>query len=746
MPTLNQKGFAHLLLLVILLIGVGVGVYLALNPTVFRPKASQSDLKINKVGTYFFYWYDGPNNPNPNVIPYVPYGLDKNDKTKYSYKSLNFWKNNIQDMEYAGINYIFPVSMGQAPEGATVTWQGDPFGYPSHIYQSDKIAIFGPQGLEKALDEMNSPMRVGYFQDDHGLIGEFQDWADNDKLDNSNYCPNADYFVSEEYQTIGSTKQYTKPCKMVVMKTSDPATMEQLFFIQYTNQIKYFFDNLERRWWATHNGKATDDGGKPMIIFYGTGFTKENSDVNILANHYKRMKEQFKQDFGVEPFFITAGGDYASSAEFEDINDAIVPWMAAIGGSHVKSKSTGYVTGAIGPGQNAELLDENWRKLNHLYPWSGASGNVYAYSPRNKPVCIDPIKADMIQYLKPSASLDLNNPEHRDRSCDDFPEGAIDTHLKDSFNLVTKHYGQGAPIDLLMVETWNELIEGTGIMRAKNWPRTDSPGNKNFNPAFNKSEDTVLMTSLRRLLGHPDVTPPTIFKDGESENKNKPTGYLDGADNSKCSVYGWTVDLDDQSQSLKVLAYKDGDDKSGQLVGEFMTDKVRGDINNVGKPGFDHTLTGINDGRDHQINLYAVDVNDPNTKVLLNGSPKTIKCTGPLKAQVENSKPVGYVDGVDNNRCSVYGWAVDVDEESKSIEIHVYKDGNAGSGGQWLTSFTTDRERHDINRVGKPGFDQVLPGLNDGKPHQLHFWALDSSGENNNAELSGSPKTITCSN
>ena len=39
----NQKGFAHILLLIILLIGVGIGVYLALNPTVFKPKASIGD-------------------------------------------------------------------------------------------------------------------------------------------------------------------------------------------------------------------------------------------------------------------------------------------------------------------------------------------------------------------------------------------------------------------------------------------------------------------------------------------------------------------------------------------------------------------------------------------------------------------------------------------------------------------------------------------------------------------------------
>ncbi len=39
---MHQKGFAHILLLLVLITGLGVGLFLAKNPTFFKPKASES--------------------------------------------------------------------------------------------------------------------------------------------------------------------------------------------------------------------------------------------------------------------------------------------------------------------------------------------------------------------------------------------------------------------------------------------------------------------------------------------------------------------------------------------------------------------------------------------------------------------------------------------------------------------------------------------------------------------------------
>ena len=47
MPHLNsQKGFAHVIVLLLLVTGLGVGLYLVSNPTVFKPKA---DVIINYI-------------------------------------------------------------------------------------------------------------------------------------------------------------------------------------------------------------------------------------------------------------------------------------------------------------------------------------------------------------------------------------------------------------------------------------------------------------------------------------------------------------------------------------------------------------------------------------------------------------------------------------------------------------------------------------------------------------------------
>lgn len=44
MPTLNQKGIAHILLILILLLGLGAGVFLTQKPTNLKPKASEENI------------------------------------------------------------------------------------------------------------------------------------------------------------------------------------------------------------------------------------------------------------------------------------------------------------------------------------------------------------------------------------------------------------------------------------------------------------------------------------------------------------------------------------------------------------------------------------------------------------------------------------------------------------------------------------------------------------------------------
>lgn len=67
MSRLNQKGIAHLLMLIILLIGLGVGLYVLKNPTMFKSKAAQPPildaLRITDSTTHEELNCDGNNNP-----------------------------------------------------------------------------------------------------------------------------------------------------------------------------------------------------------------------------------------------------------------------------------------------------------------------------------------------------------------------------------------------------------------------------------------------------------------------------------------------------------------------------------------------------------------------------------------------------------------------------------------------------------------------------------------------------------
>jgi hypothetical protein len=66
----NQKGVAHLLLLVVLLIGVVVGIYLVRSPQIFSPKAAEAPSQIVEVHKLYhqkhntWYWADNQSEIN----------------------------------------------------------------------------------------------------------------------------------------------------------------------------------------------------------------------------------------------------------------------------------------------------------------------------------------------------------------------------------------------------------------------------------------------------------------------------------------------------------------------------------------------------------------------------------------------------------------------------------------------------------------------------------------------------------
>ncbi|HEY4493283.1 MAG TPA: hypothetical protein VJB98_01550 [Candidatus Paceibacterota bacterium] len=108
------------------------------------------------------------------------------------------------------------------------------------------------------------------------------------------------------------------------------------------------------------------------------------------------------------------------------------------------------------------------------------------------------------------------------------------------------------------------------------------------------------------------------------------------------------------------------------------------------------------------------------------------------------SKSIGHLDGVDQGTGKVWGWALDPDAPTKSIAVHFYANGPAGSG-LLIGSATANIARPDVNKVtkypGNHGFSWQLPDRYKIGYHQIYAYAIDTNGDGNPV-LVGAPKTI----
>ena len=115
-----------------------------------------------------------------------------------------------------------------------------------------------------------------------------------------------------------------------------------------------------------------------------------------------------------------------------------------------------------------------------------------------------------------------------------------------------------------------------------------------------------------------------------------------------------------------------------------------------------------------------------------------------LSAEAHAALPTGYLDGAD---CDTFaGWTQDPDEPDKSIDVHLYLGGPAGSGAP-AVAINANVHREDLcAAIGScaHGFYQATPySLLDGSPRPIHAYAIDSMG-GPNPELGNSPRTLQC--
>lgn len=100
-----------------------------------------------------------------------------------------------------------------------------------------------------------------------------------------------------------------------------------------------------------------------------------------------------------------------------------------------------------------------------------------------------------------------------------------------------------------------------------------------------------------------------------------------------------------------------------------------------------------------------------------------------------NRPALGRIESADCNR--IKGWAIDLDDPYTPINIHVYRDGPAGSG-HLVGGYTTGVRRYDLDpiigySVIDAGFDFKTPiEFIDNKAHTLYIHAIDHEGWPNN--------------
>ncbi len=109
-----------------------------------------------------------------------------------------------------------------------------------------------------------------------------------------------------------------------------------------------------------------------------------------------------------------------------------------------------------------------------------------------------------------------------------------------------------------------------------------------------------------------------------------------------------------------------------------------------------------------------------------------------------DAPPEGWLDAVGCDKLS--GWAYDVDDPAQAIDVHLYFGGPAGSGAP-AVSVRAQVHRDDLcTAIGScaHGFGLLPPlSLFDGQSHAVHAYGISVGGDNN-AELSGSPKALSC--
>ena len=213
------------------------------------------------------------------------------------------------------------------------------------------------------------------------------------------------------------------------------------------------------------------------------------------------------------------------------------------------------------------------------------------------------------------------------------------------------------------------------------------------------------------------------FKDNYTTNQD-PVGHVDEISGGagKIHIKGWAYDPDNMSKSLKIHVYIGGKAGSVGKTAEIIADVESTDLGISGKHRFDTWINTDLRG-DQPVYIYAINSEGGYNPII--GS-KTVTI------DEINHDPVGYLERVEfeNGKIRVKGWAYDPDDSSKSLPIHVYIGGKAGSGAECHV-IKSAIERSDVNSYykisGIHGFDEWMETSAWGET-PVYVYAINNEG------------------
>jgi hypothetical protein len=205
-------------------------------------------------------------------------------------------------------------------------------------------------------------------------------------------------------------------------------------FFFYDRKIRPFFETIPQEMWATHDGRPVEEGGRPLIVVYAANDIVHLEEAGAL---WLSIKNSFQRDFQdrngqpITPWLVLDASWFATEAmegrpSIGAVVDGRFIWGSAIKGLQVRDWYD-YTVTSVGPGfDNSKLM----------WPEPGL------VQPRN------------------------HNP--------DGGQGGAGTMLRWGLEQVPPR------TDLLLIETWNELWEGTSVCRADYPPIGGQPIPEDF--------------------------------------------------------------------------------------------------------------------------------------------------------------------------------------------------------------------------------------------------------------------------